>query len=107
MKIERKQCYDSLKVLEQQKPRAIIQAVAQHFRKIGVNDTTHVLKTLKHDQFEIGADLRKHLKDSSEKLSQVSKAACLAYILDHEFTWIDCEDVCMQSEYIWKLQTAF
>ena len=95
MKIERKQCYDSLKVLEQQKPRAIIQAVAQHFRKIGANDTTHVLKTLKDDQFEIGAELRKHLKDSPEKLPQVSEAECLAYILNQRLTWIDCGDVCM------------
>ena len=93
-KCERQQRRDSAKVREQHESGAIVQAAAQYFREIGANDAAHVLKTLKDDPFGIGAELRKLLKDSPEKLPQVSKAACLAYILDHGLTRVDWEDVC-------------
>ena len=70
-KCERQQRRDSAKVRELHESAAIVQAAVQHFREIGANDAAFVLNTMKDDPHGIGADLRKLLKDSPEKLPQV------------------------------------
>ena len=65
---ERQQRRDTALIRELHDSNAIVQAAVQHFRKIGANDAAFVLNTMKDDPQGIGADLRKLLKDSSEKL---------------------------------------
>ena len=65
----------------------------QHFRGLGQNDAAYILKTMNEDP-EIGGELRKFLVNPNEKLPQVSKAECLAFILDRDMTRIDWEETC-------------
>ena len=91
---ERQQRRDTALIRELHDSDAIVKAAVQYFREIGANDAAFVLNTMKDDPQGIGADLRKLLKDSPEKLPQVSKAQCLAYILDRGMTRIDWEETC-------------
>ena len=89
----RQQRRDTAKIREENEPSAIVMAAVQYFREIGANDAAHVLKKMKEDP-KIGEDLRHFLEDSPEKLPQVSKDKCLAYILDRGMTRIDWEETC-------------
>ena len=82
------QKFDTTKIHNQNVPSAIVMAVVQYFCEIGANAATIVLKMMKKD-IKIGKDLRHFLADSPNKLPQVSKSRCLAYILHHGKKRID------------------
>ena len=89
----RQQRRDVARIREENEPSTIVMAAVQYFREIGENEAAFVLKKMKEDP-KIGKDLKQFLVDSPEKLPQVSKSRCLAYILDRGMTRIDWEETC-------------
>ena len=91
---QRQQDRITAKCREQYEPRAIVQAAVQYFRGLGCHDAAYVLKNMNEDPQQIGGDLRKLLANPNEKLPQVSKSKCLAYILDRGMTLVDWNETC-------------
>ena len=82
------------KLAEEYEPSAIVKAAEQYFRRIGCNDAAYVLKNMQKEPEKVGGNLRKSLEDPIEKLPQVSRPKCLAYILDRGMTRVDWEETC-------------
>ena len=82
----RQQCRDTAKICNENEPSSIVKSAVQYFQEIGGNNVAFVLKMMKEDP-KIGKDLKHFLVDSPEKLLQVSKSRCLAYILDTGNDW--------------------
>ena len=91
---KRQQDRITAKCREQYEPSAIVQAAVQYFRGLGCHDAAFVLKSMNEDPQQVGGELRKLLADPNEKLPQVSRCKCLAFILDRGMTRVDWDETC-------------
>ena len=89
---KRQQDYTTAKIREQHEGPAIVQAAVQYFRQVGCHGAAYVLKEIQTDPQEVGEKVRKYFVETPENLPQVSRARCLAYILDRGMTHVDWDE---------------